>query len=134
MIKKLIAAIVTMMFIGCATVSIKPNDEVLTVLQKSAVSTVGYLIAKNKPDRLYDILAWYSLFQNASEFVDIQAEYQNGIQKLSELISDDPFLQMQIKNAMDMLKISFEGPQLPDELTKYSQVVDYFMIGVSAIK
>lgn len=132
--RKLISMFIAVMFIGCVGISIKPDADGLTVLQKSAVSTVGYLIAKNNPEYIPDLLKWYAVFQDLDEFVDIQIEYQNGMQKLTALISDDPFLQMQIRNCMSMLKITVEGPVIPEDLEKYSVVVDYFMMGVMAIR
>jgi len=132
--KKPISIFIAMMFIGCVGIAVKPDTNGITMLQKSAVSTVGYLIAKNNPRYIPDLMKWYAAFQNLDEFIDVQAEYQSGLQKLVSMISDDPFLQMQIRNCMDMIEITFDGPQLPGELKKYHQAVDFFMIGVAAVE
>ena len=132
--KKLISAFVVIMFIGCVGVTVKPDINGITMLQKSAISTVGYLVAKNNPKYIPDLLKWYDTFKGLDEFIDVQSEYREGVMKLSAMVSGDPFLQMQIRNAVDMLEITFDGPVVPEELEKYSEVVDYFMIGVRAVQ
>jgi hypothetical protein len=130
--KKLIAIILAVAFVGCASISLKPQAEILTELQKTAVSTVGYLVIKNNPDYVPKFKSWYENWKTTTEFELQQAGYQAGIQKLSELISKDPFLQLQMKNALAMMDITFEGPQVPGDIEQYNQVIDCFMLGVSA--
>jgi len=131
--KKLITIFVAIMFVGCVGVSVKPDTNI-TMLQRSAVSTVGYLVAKNNPKYIPDLLKWYDGYQKLDEFVDLQTEYREGVMKLSAMVSGDPFLQMQIRNAVSMLQITFEGPVVPEEAGKYSEIVDYFMVGVMAVQ
>lgn len=128
--KKLSVLVVFMLLAGCAGISISPQADVLTALQKSAISTVGYLVAENNPDYIPEFKAWYENWQGLTDFNEQQIKYQAGAQKLADIISGDPFLQMQIKNAMSMLDISFEGPQVPGEMETYLHVIDYFMVGV----
>ena len=130
--RKLISILLVLAFVGCVHIGVKPDKELLTVLQKSAISTVGYLVAKNNPDKIPDLMKWYEGFLELEEFYDIQTSYQDGAAKLSELISDDAFLQLQIKNAMDILEVTVEGPMVPEEVEKYKYIVDYFMLGVAA--
>ena len=135
--KKLISTLIAVMLIsviGCVGVTVKPDINGISMLQKSAISTVGYLVAKNNPKYIPDLLKWYDGYQKLDEFVDVQSEYREGVMKLSAMVSGDPFLQMQIRNAVDMLEITFDGPVVPKELEKYSSVVDYFMIGVRAVQ
>jgi len=135
--KKLISTLIAVMLmsvIGCVGVNIKPDINGISMLQKSAISTVGYLVAKNNPKYIPDLLKWYDTFKGLDEFIDVQSEYREGVMKLSAMVSGDPFLQMQIRNAVDMLEITFDGPVVPEELEKYSEVVDYFMIGVRAVQ
>jgi len=61
--KKLISAFVVIMFIGCVGVTVKPDINGITMLQKSAISTVGYLVAKNNPKYIPDLLKWYDTFK-----------------------------------------------------------------------
>jgi len=131
--KRIISIILAVAFVGCASIDLKPQTEI-TELQKSAVSTVGFLIAKNNPDYVPKFKSWHEKWNTITEFNMQQIEYQVGIQKLAEIISKDPFLQMQMKNAMSMLDVTFEGPQVPGDIDRYKQVIDYFMIGVSAQK
>ena len=137
--KRILIAILAIVFlfgcVGCAGIDVKwDNEATISVIQKSATSTVGYLVAKNNKEYIPDLLEWYSTFNNLEEFVDIQTEYTNGIEKLSELISDDPYLQLQIKNVMSVLEINVEGPAIPEDLGKYKAVVDSFMLGVMAVQ
>ena len=118
---------------GCAGMELGIDKEAAsTVLQQSATSTVGYLIAKNNRTYIPQILDWYYQFKTYKEIGDIQDAFQEGRVKLSRLISDDPFLQLQIQNAMTLLKISGDGPQLPSEIDRYIEAVDWFMLGVMA--
>ena len=137
--KRILIAILAIVFlfgcVGCAGTEVKwDNEATISVIQKSATSTVGYLVAKNNPKYIPDLLEWYGVFNNLEEFGDIQQAYMGGINKLSKLISDDPYLQLQIKNVMMMLEISVEGPTVPEDLDKYKAVVDSFMLGVMAVQ
>lgn len=119
---------------SCSGIDVKMSDEVITVLQVSATSTVGYLIAKNNPTYVDEMLLWYNSFNTETELIDVQAMFKEGIAKLSILISDDPYLQLQVQNAMTLLEISVNGPQVEEDLGKYKVVVDSFMSGVLAGK
>ena len=130
--KKLIAFFLVGLLVACSGISIKPDDKILTTLQMSSISTTGYLIAKNNPDYIPGFMDWYSDFLALEELASIQDKYKAGISELSKLMTDDPFLQMQIKNAMNMLEIAVEGPTCLDELDRYREIVDYFMLGVAS--
>ena len=130
----LIGVAIMFMFTGCVGMTVKTDTNSVTMLQRSAVSTVGYLVAKNNPKYIPDLLKWYDGYQKLDEFVDLQTEYKEGVMKLSAMVSGDPFLQMQIRNAVSMLQITFEGPTVQEELGKYSEIVDYFMVGVMAVQ
>jgi len=132
--KKLIAIFIALLFVGCVGLSVKPDNNGITLLQKSAVSTVGYLVAKNNTKHIPDLLRWYDVFNGTKEFVDVQQAFKDGTGKLTALISDDPYLQLQINNAMAMLNISVDGPVIPEELDKYRDTVDLFMSGVKAVR
>lgn len=136
--KKILSLILCGVFLiglfGCAGFSIKPTNEVISVLQASAISTVGYLISKNNPRYTDSILNWYSFFKSENGLVEIQAAFQDGMNKLSELISDDPYLQLQVRNAMNLLEIRYDGPQTDLEIGKYQAIVDSFMSGILAGK
>ena len=101
-------------------------------LQTTIASSVGYLIAKNKPELSNDMIKWYDSFIMVSDS-DFQPGYQDGIAKLIAMVTDDPFLSFQIQNAMGLLGISALGPKVPDEVEQYRYIVDAFMIGVAAV-
>ena len=125
-------AVALLFFVSCAGTSfnIKVKDEPITLLQKSAISSIGYLIAKNNPEDIPAMVEWYDKYRKLDALVDINVEFQKGVDSLAKMVTDDPFLYMQLSNCMDMLEISYVGPQLPEEIEKYGYVVDYFMLGV----
>ena len=123
-----------MFIISCAGLGVKLSDNSNEVLQKSATSTVGYLIAKNNPKYIDDMVTWYNVFNNADTLGSVQESFQEGMGKLSQLISDDPYLQLQVKNLSGLIQIDYNGPQLPEEVEKYKDVVDSFMDGVMTAK
>lgn len=133
MLKKMLIGIICLAFVACAGVGINLSDNTITILQQSATSTVGYLIAKNNPSHIDEITTWYQVFCGISELSDAQEIFQDGISQLGELVSDDPYLQLQIKNVLSLLEINIEGPQTIIELGKYRAVVDSFMAGVFAV-
>ena len=134
--KKILSLILCGVFLvglfGCAGFSITPTNDVITVLQASAVSTTGYLIAKNNVEHINSIMNWYSYYKTNKELVDVQTAFQDGMVKLSELISDDPFLQLQVRNSLNLLEVRYDGPQIETEISRYNAVVDNFMAGVIA--
>lgn len=132
--KLTIGIIITLLLVGCAGMNIALNDNAQEVLQDSAVSTIGYLIAKNNPKYIPNLLAWYNKYQNLDEFSDMQLTYQDGVAKLTGMVSDDPYLQLQLRNAMSLIQIEYKGPQIPDELDKYNRAISAFMSGVAAAK
>jgi len=127
--KRLFATVVIVLFvlsvIGCKTEA--DNKDI----QKTIASTVGYLIAKNKPELAGDMIKWYDEFINISDN-DFKVGYQDGISKLIAMVTDDPFLSFQLQNAMNLIGISISGPMIPGEIEQYRYIVDAFMIGVSA--
>jgi len=134
--KKLTAVfiIIIMMTAGCAGLSINPDADGITMLQKSAVSTIGYLVADSKQEYIPDLLKWYAVFNSTDDFIDVQQVFKAGTDRLMALLDDHPYLQLQIRNAMDMLNISINGPVIPADLSKYRKVVDLFMSGVNAVQ
>jgi len=134
--KKLCVILIAVFFLfGCAGMNIGiDNEAVVPILQQSAISTTGYLIAMNNQSYIPKMVEWYSYFQELESFEDVQAAFQAGVGQLSKMISDDPYLQLQIKNAMTLLKINMDGPQAIEELKKYKEVVDSFMSGVMAAR
>ena len=133
-IRGIIIGIACIAFISCSGLGVNWSSDVLTVVQKSTTSTVGYLIAKNNPEYIDDMIKWYTIFNTKDNFVDIQEHFQDGIGKLSALISDDQYLQLQVKNLAELIEITYDGPQIPEEVSKYKMVVDSFMDGVIAAK
>lgn len=129
---RFISILTVFVLVSCAGIGVQISEDATTVLQKSAISTVGYLIAKNNPSHVDDMLAWYNIFQGQTNLADVQAVYKDGINKLSAMISNDPYLQLQVRNAMSLLEISVDGPQTDLGIGKYKEVVDSFMAGVVA--
>ena len=137
MIKKIFVILIAVFFVfGCAggdfnwPLKIDVDKDVTTGLQKVALSTTGYMIAKNNQKYIPEFVKWYNAFNLLIEQEDIQVAFQDGVAQLSTLISDDPYLQLQVKNAMSMLSISVDGPSLSEEVELYKQAVDSFMEGV----
>ena len=131
--KRLLIAIMCLAFIGCAGIGVQLNDNATTVLQDSATATVGYLIVKNNPQFRDPITQWYMLFKEADDLMTVQTMFRDGINKLAKSVSNDPFLSMQIANAMTLLEINFDGPQIELDIGRYQGVVDAFMMGVMAV-
>ena len=113
---------------------INKNDKALSMIEVTTLSTVGYLVAKKNPDWVDDMESWYGLFQNTGEFTEVQDMYKHAIHTLIEKVTDDKFLQLQIKNAMTLLEIDFEGPKLPEIAPRYRKIIDAFMSGVKVMK
>ena len=118
---------------GCAGVAVQLSDNATTVLQNSATSTVGYLIVKNNPQFRDPMVEWYQVFNGANSLISVQSMFQEGIAKLSQSVSHDPFLTLQIQNAITLLEINVAGPQTELDMGKYQEVVDAFMMGVMAV-
>ena len=133
MVKRLLIAIMCLGLLGCAGVGIQMSDNATTVLQNSATSTVGYLIVKNNPQFRDPMVEWYKVFKSADSLISVQSMFQEGIEKLSQSVSHDPFLTLQIQNAISLLEINVEGPQTELDIGKYQKVVDAFMMGVMAV-
>ena len=132
-LKLAFCAVLVLALIACAGVGVKLSDNATMVLQNSATSTVGYLIVKNNPRFRDPMIKWYQTFKGVNDLANVQAMFQEGIAKLSQSVADDPFLTMQIQNAMNLLEINFEGPQIELDIGKYQKVVDAFMMGVMAV-
>ena len=130
--KKLVIILCALSLIACAGVGLKLSDNATTVLQDSAISTVGYLIVKNNPKFKQPIQDWYVTFQGASTLPTIQTMFKEGLNKLASSVSDDPYLTMQIQNAMQLLEINVDGPQVEADIAKYQGYVQAFMMGVLA--
>jgi hypothetical protein len=128
-----VAISLTLLLIACAGIGVKISDNATTVLQNSAISTVGYLIVKNNPKYRDPMVQWYQAFKGVQDLPTVQTMFKEGIAKLSQSVSSDPFLTMQIQSAINLLEINVEGPQTELELGKYQGIVDAFMIGVMAV-
>ena len=126
-------AVLLFLVVACAGVGVQLNDNATTILQNSATSTVGYLIVKNNPQFRDPIIQWYMLFREADDLMTVQTMFRDGIEKLAKSVSDDPYLSMQIANAMTLLEINFDGPQIELDIGRYQGIVDAFMMGVMAV-
>ena len=131
--KKLLAILLAITLISCAGVGVQLSDNATTVLQNSATSTVGYLIVKNNPQFRDPMVVWYQAFKGVNDLGTVQTMFKEGIAKLSQSVSDDPFLTLQIQNAINLLEISVEGPATELDMGKYQAVVDAFIMGVLAV-
>ena len=131
--KKLLVILLAISLIACAGIGVQLSDNATTVLQNSATSTVGYLIVKNNPQFRDPMVEWYQVFKGANSLIAVQSMFQEGIAKLSQSVSHDPFLTLQIQNAITLLEISVEGPATELDIGKYQAVVDAFMMGVLAV-
>jgi len=131
--KKLLVILLAISLIACAGIGVQLSDNATTVLQNSATSTVGYLIVKNNPQFRDPMVEWYQVFKGADSLIAVQSMFQEGIAKLSQSVSHDPFLTLQIQNAITLLEINVEGPQTELDIGKYQAVVDAFMMGVMAV-
>jgi len=94
---------------------------------------VGYLIVKNNPQFRDPMVEWYQVFKGANTLIAVQSMFQEGIAKLSQSVSHDPFLTLQIQNAISLLEISVEGPATELDIGRYQGIVDAFMMGVMAV-
>lgn len=131
--KKLVIILCALALISCAGVGVKLADNATTILQDSAISTVGYLIVKNNPKFREPMVEWYQAFKDVQDLTIIQTMFKEGLAKLSQSVSHDPFLTMQIQNAINLLEINVEGPQTELDLGRYQKIVDAFMMGVVAV-
>ena len=132
-IRIFLIAILCISMLSCAGVGVQLSDNATTILQNSATSTVGYLIVKNNPQFRDPMTEWYMAFKGVQDLATVQSMFQEGIAKLSQSVSHDPFLTLQIQNAITLLEINVEGPQTELDIGKYQAVVDAFMMGVMAV-
>lgn len=131
MTRKMSLMVVLFLFVvSCAGIGVKLSDNAVTVLQAEATSTLSYMIAKNNKQYIPKIKEWYSIYEKVQTVEEAQKAFKDGMAKLSDMIAGDPFLSLQIQNAMNLLDISVEGPQIESDLKKYKSVVDSFMLGV----
>jgi len=131
--KRVLIAIMCLTLVACAGVGIKLADNAGSVLQTAGISSVGYLIIKNNPQFRDPIVDWYKMFNQVDELGSIKLMFQNGVAKLTQAVSHDPFLTMQIQSAMSMLEISVDGPETEFDISKYRRVVDAFLLGVLSV-
>jgi len=131
--RKLLVILLAISLIACAGIGVQLSDNATTVLQNSATSTVGYLIVKNNPQFRDPMVEWYQVFKGANTLIAVQSMFQEGIAKLSQSVSHDPFLTLQIQNAISLLEISVEGPATELDIGRYQGIVDAFMMGVMAV-
>ena len=113
---------------------IHKNDEALELVEIMTLSTLGHLVAKKNPDWIDDMESWDGLFQNAGGFTKLQELYKHAMHTLIEKVTDDPFLQVQIENAMTLLGLEMMMPDLPEIAPRYRKIVDAFMTGVKSMK
>lgn len=132
-LKLALCAVLVLAFLGCAGMSVGVSDNATTVLQNSATSTVGYLIVKNNPRFKDPMIQWYQTFKGVQDLATVQTMFKEGIAKLSQSVSHDPFLILQIQNAISLLEINVEGPATELDIGKYQGIVDAFMMGVVAV-
>ena len=130
---KLLICVSLVFIMGCAGMNVGISDNATTVLQNSATATVGYLIVKNNPQFRDPMLLWYDTFKGVNDLSNVQEMFQTGLAQLSDAVSSDPFLTMQIRNALSLLEINVEGPQTELDIGKYQDVVDAFMMGVMSV-
>ena len=130
---KLLICVSLVFIMGCAGMNVGISDNATTVLQNSATATVGYLIVKNNPQFRDPMLLWYDTFKGVNDLANVQEMFQNGLAQLSDAVSSDPFLTMQIRNALSLLEINVNGPQTELDIGKYQDVVDAFMMGVMSV-
>lgn len=119
--------------IGCAGIGLKISDQADQVIKDGVISTVSYLIIKNNPKFRDPLIKWYEEFLALKDFDNLKSKFKDGIEKLSQSVSHDPYLTMQIQRAMGLIEISPEGPATELDLGKYQHVVDVFMEGVIAV-
>ena len=130
--KKLVIVLLSLfLVIGCAGITVNPNNTT-TVLEKTAASTCGYLIAKNNQKYIPAMLQYYSQMQEATTLNGYQEAFKLGMAKLTQMISSDPFLQLQMQNLLSMVQINVDGPPLEVDLSRYKTIADAFMAGVQA--
>ena len=127
----LVCVFVAMFLVACAGISLN-TEQSTTVLEKTAASTCGYLIAKNNKKYIPAMLTYYSQMQEATTLDGYQTAFKLGMAKLSQMISTDPFLQLQVQNLLSMVQINVDGPQLEIDLSRYKAITDSFMAGVQA--
>ena len=132
-IRIFLIAILCISMLSCAGVGVQLSDNATTILQNSATSTVGYLIVKNNPQFRDPMTEWYMAFKGVQDLATVQSMFQEGIAKLSQSVSHDPFLTLQIQNAISLLEINVEGPATELDIGKYQKVVESFMLGVLAV-
>jgi len=133
MFKKLLVVLMCLGMISCAGVSdvgVTISDDATEILTDGVISAVGYLIVKNNPQLREPLRNWYLDFIELKELDVIQKAYQEGISGLIKSVSHDPFLVMQIQNAMKVVQIDATGPMVELDIGKYQRVVDAFMLGV----
>ena len=132
-IRIFLIAIMCISMLSCAGVGVQLSDNATTILQNSATSTVGYLIVKKNPQFRDPMTEWYMAFKGVQDLATVQSMFQEGIAKLSQSVSHDPFLTLQIQNAISLLEINVEGPATELDIGKYQKVVESFMLGVLAV-
>jgi len=109
----------------------KEVGEVFTVI---GFSSVGFLFADSHKELIPKIEKWHAMFNTANGFIDAQALLKEGLDQLVEKISNKPFIQFQLKQAMALMELSYDGPVIEADLSKYKKCVDAFMTGVLSAK
>lgn len=130
--RKIIILVMVLFFVvSCGTLGIKFSDNSVTVLETATTSSIGYLIAKNNKDYIPKFVEWYADFnEKATTLAGMQSAFKDGLAQLTDLITKEPYLKLQIRTAMDLIEVTADGPQVESDMEKYKKVVDGFMLGV----
>lgn len=130
--RKIIILVMVLFFVvSCGTLGIKFSDNSVTVLETATTSSIGYLIAKNNKDYIPKFVEWYADFnEKATTLAGMQSAFKDGLAQLTDLITKEPYLKLQIRTAMDLIEVTADGPQIESDMEKYKKVVDGFMLGV----
>lgn len=128
-----LCAVLILALVACGTVGVKLSDQAETMLMDTTISTLGFLIIKNNPTYREAMVDWYLGFKKLDDFNLIQKAYQEGIARLSKAVSHEPYLVMQLQSLMSMVQITSTGPKVPEELLRYTSIIDSFFKGVMPV-
>lgn len=111
--------------------TIKIREDALSVAEMAALSSVGYFVGRNNKEHIDDILEWYSVLQLAGDS-DFEKMFDEGLHKLVDMISDNPFIQLQLMNVLKLIEIDVDNPLEGFDLGRYQNIVNNFMAGITA--
>ena len=123
-----ILGIAILFLTACAGVSIK-KDQTTETVADIAAGTIGYYVGKNNVDLIPEWNKWLDKIL-ALQQGDTVFSYEELLKKGFALVTDEPYLEMQLKKLIRLLEFpELQPPELPFLTSDYIEMVKVVLGG-----